>query len=267
LIWGLAGLGVVISGLAFAILAVGLIEGWYAMPDRLSELLAVAVVAITTWTAGVLCERAPGRWAAAAVALVPMAVAVVGYLLVEKTEEHHGTGVAPTTVAAVVALSAALIGGAAYVARRTRPAPLEGSPGVLGTTGVVTTFTGVAAAFGLSATGLASGAFAARWLETRDFIPEGSAPVALAFLAALGTTAAGATVADVAGRWASLAIAIAGVIALVGLWEVAQSVETTGAEGADPPLILGTAAMFALLLSAGARLQRRRTARTAETAH
>jgi hypothetical protein len=262
-VWGLAGLGVLISGMALAILAVGLIEGWHPMPDRVSELLAVVVVATATWTAGVLCERAPGRWAAAAVAVVPMAVLIMGYLLMEKSEEHHGTGLAPSVIASAVALSAALVGGAAYVARRSEPAAPDGSRAGLGKSGLVSTLTGVAAAFGLSATSLVVGAFIARWLETRDFIPEGSAPVAWACIVGLGTTAAGATVADVAGRWATWSIAVAGVIVLVGLWEIARSVETTGAEGAEPPLILVSAALYALLLSAGAQLHRRRLAGSA----
>lgn len=126
LAWGLAGLGVLFSSLAFAILAVGLIEGWRPVPDRLSEVLGISIVATGAWTAGVLCARAPGRWAALAVAVVPATVLGIGYLLMEKTE-GHGAGVAPTVVAEAVAASAALVGGAAYVARRAEP-DLSASP-------------------------------------------------------------------------------------------------------------------------------------------
>lgn len=135
LVWGLAGLGVLISGLAFAILAVGLVEGWHVMPDRLSAALAVAVVATAAWTAGVLCARAPGRWAAVAVAIVPACVLVMGVVLMEKSEDH-GAGLAPQLVAEAVAVSAALVGGAAYVARRTEPAGTSGStPATTGSDG------------------------------------------------------------------------------------------------------------------------------------
>jgi hypothetical protein len=34
LVWGLAGLGVLVSGPASAIVAVGLLEGWHVMPTR-----------------------------------------------------------------------------------------------------------------------------------------------------------------------------------------------------------------------------------------
>lgn len=120
LVWGLAGLGVFVSGLVFAILTVGLVEGWALMPDQAAQLLAVVIVATATWTAGVLCARAPGRWAALAVALVPASILAVGYAVMETTE-GHGSGLAPQVVAEAVSISAALVGGAAYVARRTAP--------------------------------------------------------------------------------------------------------------------------------------------------
>jgi hypothetical protein len=126
LVWGVAGLGVFVSGLAFAILAVGLLEGWRPMPDQASELVAVVIVVTATWTGGVLCARAPGRWAAVAVAVVPIAVLVVGYLLMEKSEVDHHAGLAPAVVAEAVAGTAALFGGAAYVARRTMPTHEDG---------------------------------------------------------------------------------------------------------------------------------------------
>lgn len=125
LVWGLAALGVFVSGLVFAILTVGLLEGWRAMPDQASEVVAVAIVATATWTGGVLCARAPGRWAAVAVAVVPIAVLIVGYLLMEKSEGDRAR-LAPSVVAEAVAGTAALVGGAAYVARRTTPADEAG---------------------------------------------------------------------------------------------------------------------------------------------
>lgn len=118
LIWGLAGLGVFVSGLVFAILTVGLVEGWTPMPDQASQLLGVIIAASATWTAGVLCARAPGRWAALAVALVPASIWTFGYAVMETTE-GHGSGLAPQVVAEAVSISAALVGGAAYVARRS----------------------------------------------------------------------------------------------------------------------------------------------------
>lgn len=123
LVWGLASLGVVFSGLAFAILTVGLLEGWHVMPDQAAQVVALVIVVTGAWTAGVLCVRAPGRWAALAVALVPAAVLGLGFALMEKSESHGGTGLAPQLVAEAVAASAALVGGAAFVARRS------GSPG------------------------------------------------------------------------------------------------------------------------------------------
>lgn len=257
LVWGLAGLGVFVSGLAFAILAVGLLEGWRVMPDRLSELVAVLIVAAATWTAGVLCERAPGRWAAAAVAVVPVAVLVLGFVLMERTE-GHGAGLAPGLVAAGVALSAALVGGAAYVARRSAPEDPATAPARGRTRDAAGTLTGVAAAFGLSASGIVVGAVLAFWLETLDFIPEGWGPIAWVLLAAVGTAAAGATVAEVAGRSAALSIVVAGILVLIGLWEIVRSVESTGTEGFELPVVVGSALVFAGLLAAGAWLRRRR---------
>lgn len=119
-VWGLAGLGVFVSGLVFAILTVGLVEGSALMPDSLAQLLAVTLVAVATWTSGVLCTRAPGRWAALAVALVPVSIWAIGYAVME-TAEGHGSGLAPQVVAEMVSVSAALVGGAAYVARRAGP--------------------------------------------------------------------------------------------------------------------------------------------------
>jgi hypothetical protein len=120
LVWGLAALGVLVSGLAFAVLAVGLVEGWRPMPDVLSEVLGVAIAATGSWTAGVLCARAPGRWAALAVAVVPGGFLAAGLAIAERTESNaHGLSL--QAVAEVVAAALLLVGGAAYVARRTAP--------------------------------------------------------------------------------------------------------------------------------------------------
>jgi hypothetical protein len=181
---------------------------------------------------------------AAAVAIVPVTVLIVGYLLLEKAEAHRGGDLAPTLVANGVAISAALVGGAAYVARRSAPAVAERAS--------VSTLTGVAAAYGLSASGIVAGGLLARWLDTSDILPEGSAPTTWVVLAAAGTAGAGATVADIAGRWWKRSVIIAGFLAFVGLWEIFQSVEGTGAEGAELPLIGGVAVAFSLLLGAGA---------------
>lgn len=117
ILWGLAAFGLLISGLAFAILAVGLLNGLLPRPDRVYEFIAILIVATGAWTAGVLCERAPGRWVALAVSIAPLSVLAIGLALMEKTE-GHGAGLAPSLVAAGVGMSAALVGGGAYVARR-----------------------------------------------------------------------------------------------------------------------------------------------------
>jgi hypothetical protein len=109
-----------VSGLAFAILFVGLIEGWRAMPDWLSSLLAVAIVATMCWTAGVLCARAPGAWAALAVAVTPAGFFALGFQLVEHSE-HQGHGMSMNSLGGIVAVVLALVGAAAYVARRVDP--------------------------------------------------------------------------------------------------------------------------------------------------
>jgi hypothetical protein len=121
IVWGLAALGLFVSGLAFAVLAVGLIEGWRATPDWLSELIAVTIAATASWTAGVLCTRAPGRWVALSVAMVPAGFLATGLMVAERTESNaHGLSL--QAVAEIVAVAAALVGGAAFVARRTAPA-------------------------------------------------------------------------------------------------------------------------------------------------
>lgn len=79
-------------------------------------------------------------------------------------------------------------------------------------------------------------------------------------MAAVGTVAAGVTVADVAGRRAVTSIVIASGLASVGLREIMRSVETTGAEGVELPIVLAVVAVFGGLLSLGVVLHRRRTA-------
>jgi hypothetical protein len=125
--------------------------------------------------------------------------------------------------------------------------------------GLVATLTGVAAAFGLSASGVVLGGLLARWLDTLDFLADGYAPAAWAVFAAVGTVGAGATVAEVAGRRAPRAIVIAGGLAVLGLSEIFVSVETTGAEGIELPVTMVLALAFAGLLGAGAAIRTRRT--------
>lgn len=124
LFWGLGALGVVVSGLAFAILTIGLLEGWRPMPDRLSQLVAIVLAAVASWLAGVICAHARGRWVALSVAVVPATLLALGFALMEKSEAH-GAGLAPQLVAEAVAASTLLVGGAAFLARRTgsRPEP------------------------------------------------------------------------------------------------------------------------------------------------
>lgn len=118
--------------------------------------------------------------------------------------------------------------------------------------------TGVATAFGLSACAVVLGAFLARALDIIDLLPDGYAPLATALLAAVGTVGAGATVEEVAGRRAAHSIAVAGVLAFLGLREIMRSVETTGAEGSELPIVAGFAVLFVALLGLGTWLRRRR---------
>lgn len=124
--------------------------------------------------------------------------------------------------------------------------------------GLVPTLTGVAAAFGLSASGLVVGAMLARLLDTVDAYPDPYAPWATVVFAVVGVTGAGATVAEVAGRRAPWSIGIAGVLVFGALIEIMRSVETTGAEGVDVHYVLGFSAAFTALLAAGAWLRMRR---------
>lgn len=118
--------------------------------------------------------------------------------------------------------------------------------------------TGVATAFGLSACAVVLGAFLARGLDIIELLPDGYAPSATAVFAAVGTVGAGATVAEVAGRRALHAIVIAGVLVFFGLREIMRSVETTGAEGSELPVVAGFAVLFVVLLGLGTWLRRRR---------
>mgnify|MGYP001167369091 CR=1 FL=1 len=123
-LWGLAAFGMFISGLVFSVLAVGLLNGALPLPDRANEVVSITIVALGAWTAGVLCERAAGRWAALAVAITPLCVLAIGYSMMESTE-GHGAGLAPSLVAMAVGGSAALVGGGAYIARRSDAEPLD----------------------------------------------------------------------------------------------------------------------------------------------
>ena len=116
--WGLAAFGSAVAGLVLAVLTIGVIEGWQLVPDWLSQLVGIIIAVTFTWTAGLLCERAPGRSVAVAVGVVPVIIGGLGLLLMERTE-GHGKGLSPTYIAGAVVVSTALIGGAAFVARRT----------------------------------------------------------------------------------------------------------------------------------------------------
>lgn len=118
IVWGLAGFGVTMAGLAFAVIAIGLLEGWHPMPDRLSEIIAILIAATAAWTGGLLCARA-SRPAAAAI-VTPLLIAGLGFILMERTE-GHGKGLAPQVVAEAVAAAAIIVGGATYVACRSAP--------------------------------------------------------------------------------------------------------------------------------------------------
>lgn len=116
--WGLAAFGSAVAGLALAVLTIGVIEGWQLVPDWLSQLVGISIAVAFTWTAGLLCERAPGRSGAVAVGVVPVIIGALGLVLAERTE-GHSKGLSPSYILGAIVVSTALIGGAAFVARRT----------------------------------------------------------------------------------------------------------------------------------------------------
>lgn len=127
---------------------------------------------------------------------------------------------------------------------------------------VLSTLTGVAAAFGLSASGIVLGALLARWLDGLDVLPDRLGTVAWVVFAAVGIAGAGATVAEVAGSLARRSILIAGALVYAGLWQIMRSVESTGAEGGELPVVSALAAVFMALLGAGLGLRRRHPTRS-----
>jgi predicted tellurium resistance membrane protein TerC len=130
----------------------------------------------------------------------------------------------------------------------------------LSPSGVVRTATGVAAAFGLSAIGALVGITLAIELNRLDKIGDALLPVVAVVVAAAGTVAAGATVADVAGKNASLSIAVAGLMVFLAADEILRGVESTGADRTEGPVAVLIAVAFTALLAAGARLGRRHRA-------
>lgn len=122
----------------------------------------------------------------------------------------------------------------------------------------LSTFTGVAAAFGLSASGIVLGTLLARLLDTLDVLPDRFGTAAWVLFAAVGIAGAGATVVDVAGSRALYSILIAGGLVFAGLWQIMLTVESTGAEGGELPVVAALAGIFTALLSTGARLRRSR---------
>ncbi|MGQ0431343.1 MAG: hypothetical protein ACT452_02915 [Microthrixaceae bacterium] len=142
----------------------------------------------------------------------------------------------------------------------TAAAPRRGS--VLGA--LLSTLIGVAAAFGLSASGIVLGALLARLLDTFDVLPDRLGPAAWMLFAAVGVAGAGATVVEVAGSRALHSILIAGGLVFAGLWQIMNGVESTGAEGAELPVVAAFAAIFVGLLGTGARLRRWRLTRALE---
>lgn len=123
--------------------------------------------------------------------------------------------------------------------------------------------TGVAAAFGLSITSSVVGAVLARLLDTSDLLPEGQAPKAWIVLTAVGIVGAGAMVEEIVRRRSWRCVAIAGALVFLVVTEIMRSVETTGAEGADLPVVAAIALSFSGLLALGGWLRRRKWTSTA----
>jgi hypothetical protein len=117
--------------------------------------------------------------------------------------------------------------------------------------------TGVAAAFGLSVVGAVLGGMAAILIGRTDALPDQLIVPLWVALAAVGTVAAGATVADIAARDAWRAIVIAGCILFLAMFEIMQSVEATAAEATEWPTLIAVAVVYTGLLAVGVWLHAR----------
>lgn len=116
---------------------------------------------------------------------------------------------------------------------------------------VAVTVSGVAAALGLSVAGVVLGAMAARALDASEAVPDRVAHPTWLVLAMLGTIGSGAMVADVAPGRARRSAIIAGAIVFLVIFEIMRSVESTGVEGTEWPVVLGVSTAYVGLLLAG----------------
>ncbi|MCU1380794.1 MAG: hypothetical protein JWN29_3777 [Acidimicrobiales bacterium] len=130
--------------------------------------------------------------------------------------------------------------------------------------GALHTLTGAAAAFGLSAVGALAGGIVAGTIDGRDLIPDRFIPALWALIAGVGTIAAGATVAESAGRHASRSVAIAGGLLFLAVYEIMLSVESTGVEGAELQTVFLVPLAYIALLALGIWLHRRRARRRSD---
>lgn len=120
-----------------------------------------------------------------------------------------------------------------------------------------TMITGVAVALGMSTTGIVLGALAARGLDASTAIPGHVSQPAFLALSVIGVVCSGGMVAHVASSHARTASVVAGTIVFLATFEIMRSVESTGVEGAEWPLLLGISIGYFLLLLVGIAMHRR----------
>lgn len=96
---------------------------------------------------------------------------------------------------------------------------------------------------------------AARALDASAAVPGHIAHPTWLVLAALGTVGSGVMVADVAPQQARRSAVIAGTIVFLVVFEIMRSVESTGVEGAEWPVVAAISVGYVALLLIGVRLR------------